>query len=119
MHRFAILLLVVSLFLPQVVWAAHVSGHEQVVSASESHAHGHAHELADAPVEHESADETDDQVPLSHNHSPIEQMAAPAVLGEPPLIGSVSFAPIVRTDLPDRRLPQAATGSLLRPPRTA
>lgn len=119
----ALLLLACALIVPRAAWSSHLSGHEELSSATTVHTHhgDHAHEHGDA--DNGESELTEDPAngagDLTHEHGPSFALGSAVVL---PDVASVSVWP--RSVEPRGELdlgggPLQSPDSLLRPPRTA
>lgn len=121
--RFALLLLVCALVVPNAAWGGHLAGHDQISSASSVHTHhaDHAHEQTS---ERATQDDNGFGTPapekgLTHDHTPSLSLATALLVPDDtqpafPFVSSeLRFARSFAADALSR--PE----SLLRPPRAA
>ena len=121
--RFALLLLVCALVVPNAAWGAHLAGHEQMASASAVHTHqaDHTHEHADdgTAVDEHVSDETGSDEGLTHDHSPSLSLATAMLAPDDVRLASWFAAVDLRFDLAFAATALSRPESLLRPPRAA
>jgi len=121
--RFALVLLVCALVVPNAAWGAHLAGHEQLASTSAVHTHhgDHAHEHADA---HATADghgtgDTGSDEGLTHDHGASLALATAMLAPDDAQLASWFAAVDLRFDLAFAATALSRPESLLRPPRAA
>ena len=121
--RFALLLLVCALVVPNAAWGAHLAGHEQMASTSAVHTHhsDHAHEHADGQTtadEHGTGDTGSDEG-LTHDHGASLALATAMLAPDEAQLASWFAAVGLRFDLAFAATALSRPESLLRPPRAA
>lgn len=119
--RFAFLVLLCALVVPNAAWGAHVSGHERLSALASVHTHHdeHAHEQADDTTADDQQDR-DQEVPqkgLTHDHSPSHSLTGGMLVSADPESLPWQASGILHFDRSSVADALSRPGSLLRPPR--
>ena len=119
----ALLLLACALIVPRAAWSAHLSGHEELSSASVVHTHhgDHAHEHGEANTAKGEApgEPATDTRDLTHEHSPSFALGSAVVLPDVASLSVCLRSVDLHGELDPGGGPLQSPDSLLRPPRTA
>lgn len=121
--RFAFLILICALVVPNAAWGAHLSGHERLSSDVSVHTHhaDHAHEQISASVfaDEQERDQSGPAKGLTHDHSPSLSLTTALLVPNDANLAPVPAAAAMHFDRTYAADALSRPESLLRPPRGA